>query len=63
VCENANRSCSRIYPFATRTLYWPFEDPAAFEGTEVERLGKFREVRDQITARIDEWLSDVDRAL
>lgn len=56
VCENANQSCPRIYPFATRTLYWPFEDPAAFEGTADQRLAKFRKVRDQIAARIDEWL-------
>jgi arsenate reductase len=62
VCEKANRSCPRIYPFAAQTLYWPFEDPAAFEGTERERLEKFREVRDQITAKIDEWLAEVDRA-
>lgn len=61
VCEKANQSCPHIYPFATRTLYWPFEDPAAFEGTAEERLEKFRQVRDQITARIDEWLSEVDR--
>jgi len=61
VCERANQSCPRIYPFATRTLYWPFDDPAAATGTEDERLGKFREVRDQVAARIDQWLDDVDR--
>lgn len=57
VCERANQSCPRIYPFATRTLYWPFEDPAAFEGTEQERLDKFREVRDLIAVHINEWLT------
>lgn len=61
VCEKANQHCPRIYPFAAQTVYWPFEDPAAFEGTEEERLAKFREVRDLISARIDEWLGDVDR--
>jgi len=61
VCERANQHCPRIYPFATRTLYWPFDDPAAFEGSETAKLEKFREVRDQIAARIDEWLTEVDR--
>ena len=29
-------------------MYWPFEDPVAFVGSEAEKLAKFREVRDQI---------------
>jgi arsenate reductase len=37
-------------------MYWPFDDPAAFEGTEEEKLAKFREVRDQIDARPRAWL-------
>ncbi len=38
-------------------MHWPFEDPAAFEGSEEEKLDKFRNVRDQIKARIQEWLA------
>ena len=38
--------------------FWPFEDPAAFEGTEEERLAKFREVRDAIETRIREWIAE-----
>jgi arsenate reductase len=29
-------------------LYWPFEDPTACQGTEEEKLAKFREIRDKI---------------
>ena len=61
VCDRANQHCPRIYPFAIRTLYWPFDDPAGFEGTQEGRLEKFREVRDQIALRIQEWLDQVDR--
>ncbi len=57
VCEQAQRSCPKIYPFANRTLYWPFEDPAAFVGSDEEKLARFRDVRDQISARIEEWLA------
>lgn len=27
--------------------YWDIEDPAAFQGTEEEKLAKFREIRDK----------------
>jgi arsenate reductase len=51
VCSNAEARCP-IFPFSTQRLYWPFEDPAAFVGTDMETLAKFREVRDQISDRL-----------
>jgi protein-tyrosine-phosphatase len=41
----------------TRTIaadveYWPTPDPTAIEGTREQRLSAYREVRDQLTARI-----------
>ncbi len=59
LCESANAACPHIYPFATHTLYWPFDDPAAGDMPEHERLARFREVRDRIAARIDGWLAEV----
>lgn len=56
VCEKAAEACPHVYPFALQTLYWPFEDPAAFEGTDDACLQKFREVRDQIAERIRRWV-------
>jgi arsenate reductase len=41
-----------------RCLYWPFEDPAAVKGSEEERLAALRRVRDQIRARIEEFLRE-----
>ena len=38
------------------SLHRSFEDPARFEGTEEEKLVKFREVRDQIEKKIQEWI-------
>ena len=57
VCSNAEEKCP-IFPFSTLRLYWPFEDPAAFVGAEDETLHKFREIRDQISARIQLWLRE-----
>ena len=33
VCDGANESCPRIWPGVLNRLYWPFADPAAFEGS------------------------------
>ena len=56
VCAKAQQSCPRLYPFALGVLYWPFEDPAALDGSPEEKLAKFREVRDQIDDQIHNWL-------
>ena len=47
VCDNARESCP-VYPGALRMVHRSFEDPAAVEGSEAERLASFRKVRDQI---------------
>ena len=57
VCSNAEERCP-IFPFSTQRLHWPFEDPAAFIGSEAETLAKFREVRDQISERLQAWLRE-----
>jgi arsenate reductase len=47
VCGNAEQNCP-IYPGHARRHHHPFDDPAATEGTEAERLDAFRRVRDEI---------------
>jgi len=61
VCDGAAHSCPTAFPGVQNRLLWPFEDPAAFEGDEHETLAKFREVRDQIDARIQQWLEESAR--
>lgn len=57
VCDNANESCP-LFPGRTQRLHWPFEDPAALQGSEQERLAAFRTVRDQIRERISVFLNE-----
>lgn len=57
VCDGANESCPRIFPGMMNRHFWPFEDPAAFVGSPEATKEKFRAVRDEIEARIKEWLS------
>lgn len=55
VCSKAESDCP-IFPGVSNRLYWPFEDPAAFEGSAEAKLAKFRQVRQQIDTKIREWL-------
>jgi arsenate reductase len=47
VCDNANESCP-VLPGQGERLHRSFEDPAALQGDEQQRLAKFRRVRDEI---------------
>lgn len=61
VCARAEAECPKIYPFASETLYWAFDDPAALEGSPQLQLAKFRRVRDEIDARVRAWLRTSER--
>lgn len=61
VCDGAARSCPAIWPGVRDRLRWPFEDPAAFQGSDEEKLAKFREVRDAIEARVRDWATTAGR--
>ena len=49
VCDTAKESCP-IYPGRANRLHRNFEDPAAAQGSEQERLAVFRRVRDEVRA-------------
>lgn len=55
VCSKAEEKCP-IFPGMGTRLHWPFDDPAAFHGSDEETLAFFRKIRDQIDAKILEWL-------
>lgn len=58
VCDHAEKNCPTAWPGVNQRLHWSFEDPAAFEGSEDEKLKKFREVRDQIEQKVRNWVSE-----
>lgn len=47
VCENARESCP-VFLGAAKKLHHSFDDPAALDGAEAERLALFRRVRDEL---------------
>ncbi|QDU52291.1 arsenate reductase ArsC [Gimesia panareensis] len=58
VCEKAEQSCPHVWPFSLLTESWKIEDPVACTGDELERIMKFRSIRDLIEARILEWITE-----
>jgi arsenate reductase len=61
VCHEAEQNCPTIYPFSLERLSWPFDDPTAFDGTDLQKQMFFRRIRDQIGERIENWLSELER--
>ena len=61
VCNKAKEGCP-IFPGETRRLHWPFEDPAAVEGSDVVKRAAFRRIRDQIHSRIMVFLDGNESA-
>jgi arsenate reductase (thioredoxin) len=57
VCTDAERECP-IFPGVSVRLHWPFDDPAAVEGSEERRLTVFRRVRDEIDVCVRAWLAE-----
>lgn len=47
VCGNADQVCP-MFPGQVNRYHWGFDDPAHATGTEEEKLGVFRRVRDEI---------------
>jgi len=56
VCDHARQSCP-LFPSASQTLHWPFEDPVHATGPLDQRRDTFRAIRDQIAAKISEFLA------
>ena len=56
VCGNAEANSPTTVVGISQRMHWPFDDPAAVQGSDEEILAKFREVRDQIDAKVQEWL-------
>ena len=58
VCDDADKNCPTVWPGVNKRMHWSFEDPAKFEGTEEQKLAKFREVRDLMDKKIREWVAE-----
>jgi arsenate reductase len=57
VCDESKAERCPIFPGLVRErMHWSFEDPSGFQGSHEERLAKTRVVRDQIKAKIADFI-------
>lgn len=59
VCDAESAEKCPIFPGVTTRLHWPFHDPSKVTGTYERKLQKVRQIRDEIAAKIQEWLASV----
>ena len=57
VCDNANKICT-IFPGKYEKVHWDLKDPAEALGSEEDRIVVFREIRDEIRQKIEEWIKN-----
>ena len=62
VCAHADKNCPTPLWHRGTKLHWPFDDPAAETGSDEEIMATFRDIRDQIDAKIKVWLGELETA-
>jgi arsenate reductase len=62
ICSNAEDRCPTSFLGELHRLHWPFDDPAAFEGSDKEKAAFFRRIRDQIDVKVQSWLKELESA-
>jgi arsenate reductase len=60
VCDQARQVCP-VFPGGGRSLHWGYEDPAAVEGTDEERLAAFRRTLIAISERTAQFATLMTR--
>ena len=60
VCGDAEESCPAVFLNMGKHEHWPFDDPAKFQGSNMEKIMFTRQIRDQIDQRILQWLKEQD---
>lgn len=51
VCDSANEQCP-VFLKGNNLIHIGFNDPTSFEGSDIEKLNYFKEIRDQI----NDWI-------
>jgi arsenate reductase (thioredoxin) len=59
VCSREAAERCPIFPGGGKKLHWPFDDPSSFQGSEEQRLDFTRRVRDEIKAKVREFIEEM----
>ena len=55
ICGHADENCP-VLPARVRKEHWPLDDPAKVVGAEEAVMGAFRDGRDDIQLRVEEFI-------
>jgi len=57
VCDHANEVCP-VFPAKTKRIHWSIPDPVSAWGDDEAQLQAFRDARDDIRARLRDWVKE-----
>ena len=64
MCARAEERCPKTFPGVGMRFSWIFDDPRSDEGLPYDSmLERFRQVRDDIEIRIEDWLENPEAEL
>lgn len=58
VCDTEAAEKCPLFPGPVKRLHWGFADPSSAQGSDEEKLAFARKVRDQIKAKIEEFIAE-----
>ena len=58
VCDATSAEACPVFPLREERFHWSFPDPSKFVGTDEEKVEQIREIKNQIKAKIEEWIND-----
>ena len=61
VCDETSAETCPVFPSCEKRFHWSFPDPSKFVGTDEEKIDQVRKIKNEIKAKIVEWLNDIDR--
>lgn len=59
VCDEASAERCPVFPGQGKRIHMGFEDPSSFQGDEATKIAKTASVRDQIKAKIEQWVKEI----
>ena len=59
VCDESQSGACPVFPGKGERLHWGFADPSQFKGSWEDKVNQTREVRNQIEAKIKEWINSL----
>ena len=60
VCDETSAEACPVFPTCEERFHWSFPDPSKFVGIDEERIEQVRKIKNEIKAKIGEWVKDLE---